>query len=376
MRRGGVLAAVLLAAGCGGMDAKPGGWGAPVTFGTLPGGEQAMLYALCNAHGMEARITDYGGIVTSLLVPDKAGKTADVVLGFDSLAPYLADNPYFGCIVGRYGNRIGQARFTLDGKAYALAANNGANHLHGGVSGFDKKLWRVVRAPKARDQSLALAYTSPDGEEGYPGRLDVTVTYTVTEANELAIDYEAVTDKPTIVNLTHHGYFNLGGHGSGLITGHRLRIRAEKFTPVDAGLIPTGELRPVEGTPFDFRDPVVIGMRIDADDAQLRNGKGYDHNFVLTRAGAGLEPAARVEDPASGRVMEVLTTEPGVQFYSGNFLDGHHVGKGGLRYARRSGLCLETQHYPDSPNRPAFPSVRLDPGRTYRSRTVYRFSAE
>lgn len=347
-----------------------------MTFGTLPGGERAGLYVLRNARGMEARITNYGGTVVSLLVPDKAGRTADVVLGYDSLAPYLADSPYFGCVVGRYGNRIGKARFTLDGKEYALAANNGVNHLHGGVSGFDKKLWRVVREPAAGDQSLALATTSPDGEEGYPGTLDVTVTYSLTDANELAIDYEAVTDEPTVVNLTHHGYFNLGGHASGLITGHLLRLRADRYTPVDEGLIPTGELRPVEGTPFDFREPATIGARIDAADEQIKFGGGYDHNYVLTRLGPGLEPAARVTDPASGRVMEVLTTEPGVQFYSGNFLDGHHVGKGGARYARRSGLCLETQHFPDSPNRPAFPSVRLAPGETYRSRTVYRFSAE
>jgi len=343
------------------------------SFGTLPSGEEIQIYTLKNQNGLEARIMTYGGVVVSLKTPDRSGKLADVVLGFDGLEGYAKGCPYFGAIVGRYGNRIGGAKFTLDGKTYTLAANNGPNHLHGGLVGFDKKVWSVKSAD---DSSVVLALVSPDGEEGYPGTLSVTVTYTVTDANELKIHYEATTDKPTVCNLTNHSYFNLKDAGASPILDHEILINADRFTPVDATLIPTGELRPVEGTPFDFRAAHKIGERIEADNEQLRFGGGYDHNFVLNRTGDGLEPAARVTEPVTGRVMEVLTTEPGVQFYTGNFLDGTLTGKGGVAYQKRSAFCLETQHFPDSPNKPSFPSVTLRPGEKYDTTTVYRFSAE
>lgn len=342
------------------------------SFGKLPSGEEVRIYTLKNANGMEARIMTYGGAVVSLKTPDRDGNMADVVLGFDDLAGYLGDEPYFGALIGRYGNRIGGAKFELDGKLYTLVANDGPNSLHGGKKGFDKVNWKVESAGA---QSLGLSYVSADGEEGYPGQLKVKVTYTLTDHNELRLDYEAVTDKPTVLNLTNHSYFNLKDGGASLILDHVLTLNADRFTPVDKTLIPTGELRPVEGTPFDFRQPTRIGARIDADNEQIRYAGGYDDNWVINRTGDGLIPAATVYEPTTGRVMEVLTTQPGVQFYTGNFLDGTLIGKGGTAYARRSALCLETQHFPDSPNHPKFPSTVLRPGETYSSTTIYRFSA-
>jgi len=343
-------------------------------FGRMPDGQQVELFTLANAHGLRAKIITYGAIVVSLEVPDRTGALADVVLGYDNLQQYLKDSPYFGAIVGRYGNRIARGRFTLDGAEYRLATNDGRNHLHGGIRGFDKVLWKGEPFKEKQAVGVRLTYLSPDGEEGYPGNLNAIVTYRLTNENELRIDYEATTDKPTIVNLTHHSYFNLAGQGSGDILSHLLQINADRFTPVDSELIPTGELRSVDGTPLDFRRPTAIGARIGADDQQLRNGRGYDHNFVLNSGGTSLALAATVYQPTSGRVMEVLTTEPGLQFYSGNFLDGHHVGKGGRAYHYRTGFCLEAQHFPDSPNKPHFPSVVLRPGQTYRQTTIYRFS--
>jgi len=343
------------------------------SFGKTADGTEVSLYTLKNSKGMEAAITNYGGIVVSLKTPDKNGQFADVVLGFDALDGYLKEHPYFGAIVGRYGNRIGGAKFSIAGKEYKLAVNNGPNSLHGGIKGFDKKVW----AAQAEDatNSLILKYSSPDMEEGYPGKLDVQVTYTLTEANELRINYKATTDKETVLNLTNHSYFNLAGQGNGDILNHSIQIMSEKTTPVDATLIPTGELKEVAGTPFDFTAPHKIGERInDAKDEQIKFGGGYDHNFVVDGQAGSLRPAARVTEPTSGRAMEVLTTEPGIQFYTGNFLDGTLTGKGGKVYQKRFGLCLETQHFPDSPNKPQFPSTALKPGQTYLSTTVYRFS--
>ncbi len=345
-------------------------------FGQTQDGLPVDLWTLTNKNGVTVSITNYGGIVTALSVPDRTGAFKDVVLGFDALDGYLKGHPYFGAIIGRYGNRIAKGRFTLNGVEYKLAPNNGENHLHGGVRGFDKAVWSAREAPGPDGPALELTYLSKDGEEGYPGNLSVKVVYTLTDNNELRIDYTATTDKDTIVNLTNHSYFNLAGQGEGDILGHEMTIFADKFTPVDAGLIPTGELRSVEGTPFDFRKPVAIGARINDRDQQLEYGGGYDHNFVLSSGGGALAPAARVYEPVSGRVMEVLTTEPGVQFYTGNFLDGTITGKGGKVYRRRYGFCLETQHFPDSPNKPEFPSVVLRPGEEYRTTTVYRFSAQ
>lgn len=340
-------------------------------FGKTAAGEPAELYTFKNANGAEAAITNYGGRVVSLKVPDRAGTIGDVVLGFDSLDGYLSPNPYFGAIVGRYGNRIAKGRFTLNGAVYKLAQNNGENHLHGGIKGFDKAVWKI-RAADAR--SLELNYLSRDGEEGYPGNLDTTVKYTWTDHNELRIEYSATTDKDTVVNLTNHSYFNLAGQGQGDILGHQVTINADRFTPVDQGLIPAGELRGFAGSPFDFRQPHAIGERIGAADEQLTFGKGYDHNFVLNGAAGTLRVVARVTEPGSGRVMEVLTTQPGMQFYTGNFLDGTLRGKGGKVYRHRYGFCMETQHFPDSPNHPNFPSVVLKPGERYQTTTVYRFS--
>jgi len=367
-------AAALLASCAGGgerpTEAKHGGVQVE-SFGKLPSGEEVRLYTLKNANGMEARIMTYGGVVVSLKTPDRDGNLADVVLGFDDLAGYLGDEPYFGALIGRYGNRIGGAKFALDGKTYTLAVNNGPNALHGGLKGFDKVNWKVESAGA---RSLALSYVSADGEEGYPGELRVKVTYTLTDNNGLRLDYEAVTSKPTVVNLTNHSYFNLKDDGASPILDEVLTLNADRFTPVDETLIPTGELRPVEGTPFDFRQPTVIGARIDADNDQIRYAGGYDDNWVINRTGDGLVKAATVYDPTTGRVMEVLTTQPGVQFYTANFLDGTLTGKGGIVYARRSALCLETQHFPDSPNKPEFPSTVLRPGETYSNTTIYRFS--
>ena len=347
------------------------------SFGKTPDGQPADLFVLTNTNGAEVSITNYGGAVVSLKVPDRGGKLADVVLGYDGIDGYVNDKSYFGALVGRYGNRIGHAQFVLDGKTYTLAKNNGENSLHGGVKGFNKAVWTAKTLSKKDGQSLELSYLSKDGEEGFPGNLKVTVTYTWTDANALKIEYSATTDKKTVVNLTNHSYFNLAGQGNGDILGHLLTIEADKFTPVDSGLIPTGELRDVAGTPFDFRKSTAIGARISQDDEQLKLGGGYDHNFVLRRsAGFNESLAARVVEPTSGRVLEVWTTEPGVQFYTGNFLDGKAAGKGGATYPKRSAFCLETQHFPDSPNQPKFPSVALNPGERYHTTTTYKFSAE
>ena len=342
-------------------------------FGATPSGETVELFTLANAHGMTVRVMTYGGIIVSLEVPDRRGTSGDVVLGYDSLAGYLGHSPYFGAIVGRYGNRIAKGRFTLDGREYRLATNNGPNHLHGGIRGFDKVVWRAEPFDDARGSGVVLSHTSLDGDEGYPGTLTAKVTYTLTDRNELRIDYEATTDRATPVNLTQHSYFNLAGSGN--ILDHELMIAADSFTPVDSTLIPTGAIVPVAGTPFDFRTPHPIGGRIGAADEQLRFGGGYDHNFVLTRADTGLALAARVSDPASGRILEIRTTEPGIQFYSGNFLDGSITGKHGVVYAHRTGFALETQHFPDSPNQPEFPSTILRPGQIYRSTTTWTFAA-
>lgn len=342
-------------------------------FGTTPEGKEAKLFTLRNRNGVEVRATTYGGTIVSLRTPDRNGRLDDIVLGFDRLESYAKESPYFGAIIGRYGNRIARGRFTLDGETYALATNDGPNHLHGGRRGFDKVVWRGEPFEDDTSVGVVFTYRSADGEEGYPGNLDVKVTYTLTDSNRLVFDYEARTDKATPVNLTQHSYFNLKGAGSGDVLGHVLTIAASAYTPVDSTLIPTGEVRPVAGTPFDFRTPTPIGARIDADDVQLRNGRGYDHNFMLDRSGPGLTLAARVLEPTTGRTLEVYTTEPGVQFYSGNFLDGTITGKGGKVYGHRSGFCLETQHFPDSPNQPSFPSTILRPGEVYRSRTVLVF---
>ncbi|HWZ28116.1 MAG TPA: galactose-1-epimerase [Gemmatimonadales bacterium] len=331
-------------------------------------------YTLTNAGGMRVKVLTYGGIIQSIEVPDSHGRLGDVVLGFDSLDGYRKDSPYFGAIVGRYANRIARGKFTLDGKEYTLAVNNGVNALHGGIKGFDKVVWSAEPFQKGDSAGVTLSYVSPDGEEGYPGTLRVTVQYTLTGANELVVDYEATTDRATPINLSQHTYFNLSAGQSSDILGHVLTIDASRYTPVDSTLIPTGALAPVAGTPFDFRAPMAIGARIGNDDPQLRIAGGYDHNFVLN-GGAGGTPAhaARVVDPGSGRTLDVFTDQPGLQFYSGNFLDGTILGKGGKTYARRGGFCLETQHFPDSPNHPGFPGTILRPGATYRTRTVYRF---
>ena len=369
-----VFTGVALLVLCGAMvvsgQSKRGVMRAP--FGKTRDGKAVEIYTLTNAHGLEMRVITYGGIITSLKVPDRAGHLDDVVLGFDTLDGYLKDSPYFGAIVGRYGNRIAKGQFTLNGATYKLATNNGPNHLHGGVKGFDKVIWNGVPGDSADGVSVTLTRTSPDGEEGYPGNLQASVRYTLTDKNELAIDYRATTDKATPVNLTQHSYFNLAAD-SGDILGHELTIHASRYTPVDTTLIPTGELAPVQGTPFDFQKATAIGARIATDDAQLKNGGGYDHNWALDRGGSGLQPAARLVDPKSGRTLDVATTEPGLQFYSGNFLDGSITGKGGRVYKRRTGLCLETQHFPDSPNHPSFPSTILQPGQTYSSKTVFTF---
>lgn len=340
-------------------------------FGKTADGQSVSLYTLKNKNGIEAAITNYGGIVVSLKTPDRNGKLDDIVLGFDSLDGYLKTQPYFGALIGRYGNRIANGRFKLDGVEYKLAQNNGPNALHGGLKGFDKQVWTVK---DAGPQHLTLTYTSKDGEEGYPGNLSVEVKYTLTDENELRIDYAATTDKATVANITNHSYFNLAGQSSGDVLGHSVELKAAKFTPVDKTLIPTGELKPVAGTPFDFTAPHKIGERINAKDQQIEFGGGYDHNFVVDGEMGTLRLAARVTEESSGRGMEVLTTEPGVQFYTGNFLDGTLTGKGGKAYQKRFGFCLETQHFPDSPNKPAFPSAVLKPGETYRSTTVYRFT--
>ena len=344
-------------------------------FGTLPDGRPVRRFVLRNGD-VEVEAIEYGAIITRLLVPDHRGERGDVVLGFDTLDGYLGESPYFGAVVGRYANRIANGRFTLDGMRYQLACNDGANHLHGGVRGFDKVLWRGTPASDDAMPGVSFTYESADGEEGYPGALSVRVTYRLTTEGALHVRYHATTSRPTILNLTQHSYFNLGA-SAGDVLGHEVMVNASRFTPVDAGLIPTGELRAVDGTPFDFRAPVQIGARIADTDRQLELAGGYDHNFVLNREDDdSLVLAARVVEPRSRRPLEVHTTEPGVQLYSGNFLDGTIVGKGGRGYAHRTGFCLETQHFPDSPNHPAFPSVVLRPDQQYESASVYVFGVE
>ena len=349
-------------------------------WGQMPDGRPVHLYTLKNNAGMTMQVSDYGCIITSLTAPDKNGKLTDIVLGYDKLADYVKATPYFGAVVGRYGNRIAHGKFTLDGKTYKLATNNDPGgipcHLHGGEVGLDKVLWDAQGITGPDAVGVRFHYLSRDGEEGYPGNLDITMHYWLTNENELRIEYKATTDQATPVNITHHSYFNLGGHAGGTILDHELMLAADKTTPVDAGLIPTGELKPVKGTPFDFTKPTAIGKRVNEDDEQLKFGLGYDHNFVLSRWDGKLRLAATVYEPKSGRFMEVLTTEPAVQFYCGNFLDGTNVGKGGHAYQYRTGFCLETQHYPDSPNHPEFPSTILRPGEEYRHTTVYRFAAK
>lgn len=342
-------------------------------FGRTAEGIPVDLFTLSNRNGMEAKITNYGGIVVSVKVPDRNGKLEDVVLGYDTLEGYLKDNrPYFGAIIGRYANRIAKGRFTLDGREYRLAQNDGENHLHGGIKGFDKVVWKASAVRTRQGVGVRLTYRSRDGDEGYPGTVSVTVTYTLTDTNEVRIDYLATTTKKTILNLTNHSYFNLAGTGD--VLEHRLWINADLFTPVDRTLIPTGEIRSVKGTPLDFTQPTPIGARIEQEDEQLLFGHGYDHNWVLNKSDVSLTLAARVEEPRTGRVLEVYTTEPGLQFYSGNFLDGSITGKANRVYGRRAGFCLEAQHFPDSPNKPHFPSVVLAPGQHYRQTTVYKFS--
>ena len=343
-------------------------------FGTTEEGQPVDLYTMTNSHGVEVRAMNYGGIIVSLRVPDKAGKLQDIVLGLDNFNGYLHNKPHFGGIIGRYANRIANGQFILEGVEYHLAKNNGVNSLHGGLKGFDAVLWQASPCENKEGGGVIFTYTSRDREEGYPGNLKTRVTYILSDKNELTIDYEATTDKATPVNLTQHSYFNLAGDGNGDILGHVLMLNADHFTPVDKNLIPTGELRPVKGTPLDFTKPTAIGARINDNYQQLALGNGYDHNFVIN--GEGLRLAARVHEPTSGRVLEVYTTEPGVQLYSGNFLDGTIIGKRGHAYKPREGFALETQHFPDSPNHPQFPSTILRPGETFHSRTVFKFSVE
>jgi len=338
------------------------------SFGKTPDGKQIDLYTLTNTNGLRARIMNYGAILVSLEVPDRDGNLADITLGFDKLDGYLGVHPYFGAIVGRYANRIGKAAFKLDGVEYKLAANNGENHLHGGIKGFDKVVWRLEDlGVKGAGAVVKMSYISEDGEEGYPGNLACSVTYTLTQDDKLEISYDAETDKKTVINLTNHSYFNLAGQGTGDILGHEMMINADKYTVVDEGLIPTGENRNVKNTPMDFTAPMTIGSRI----GQVEGG--YDHNYVLKSGGGTLALAAKVHEPTSGRIMEIHTDQPGVQFYTGNFLDGSVTGKAGKVYQKNYGFCLETQHFPDSPNKPDFPTVVLHPGQKYSTVTVLRF---
>ncbi len=343
-------------------------------FGQTKDGVPVSLYTLRNINGMEVAICNYGGIVVFIKVPDRDGRLGDVVLGYDKLADYIKDSPYFGAMIGRYGNRIAKGKFKLNGKEYTLAINNGPNALHGGLKGFDKVVWNARILASAEGPAVELRYTSKDGEEGYPGILAVSAVYTLTQDNALKLEYTAITDKDTIVNLTQHSYFNLAGKGD--ILNHVVMIPADKFTPVDSTLIPTGELRSVEGTPFDFRTPTPIGARINQDNEQLKFGNGYDHNWVINKPLGELGLMARVYEPTTGRVLEVLSTEPGLQFYSGNFLDGKNTGKGGWVYQFRNGFCMEPQHFPDSPNHPNFPSVVLKPGQVYRNTIIFKFSVQ
>ncbi|HUA39802.1 MAG TPA: aldose epimerase family protein [Candidatus Sulfopaludibacter sp.] len=341
-------------------------------FGKTADGRVVAIYTLRNRNGMEARITNYGGILVSLTAPDRAGKFADVVLGHDRLDDYLKGASYFGALVGRYANRIGGAKFTLNGRTYQLAPNNGAHSLHGGAKGFDKVVWEANTGRSAEGPVLELAYFSKHGEEGYPGNLKVKAAYRLTDKNELRLDLTATTDAPTLCNLTGHSYFNLAGQGD--VLAHEVYLNAGRFTPVDAGLIPTGELKPVDGTPFDFRNPTAIGARIQTDDPQLKFAKGYDQNFVIDKPPGQLGLHGRVSEPTSGRVLEVFSTEPGVQLYTSNHFDGSIIGKGGRAYPRYGAFCLEPQHFPDSPNQPGFPPAVLEPGRIYHNTILYKFS--
>ena len=344
------------------------------SYGKTAAGENVDLYTLRNAKGVEAKITNFGGILVSFKVPDRNGKFDDVVLGFNDLGSYLKPHPYFGALIGRYGNRIAKGRFTLNGVEYKLAVNNGENHLHGGIKGFDKVVWTGKEMRTKIGPAVVLTYLSKDGEEGYPGNLNVRVVYTLTNNDELKIEYSATTDKDTVTNLTHHSYFNLAGEGNGDILNHLVTINANSFVPTDAGSIPLGELRKVAGTPFDFLKATAIGARINQDEEQLKFGNGYDHTWVINGRPGALRLAAQAYEPTSGRRMQVWTTEPGMQFYTGNFLDGTLTGKAGKIYQRRYGFCFETQHYPDSPNQPSFPTTTLKKGATYRSTTIYKFS--
>jgi aldose 1-epimerase len=372
--RGGMIAVGLVLLSLSGLRAESKMEKRP--FGQLADGQAIELYTLTNAHGMQVAITNYGATVVELKVPGRQGKLDDVALGYDNVDGYVAGKAYFGVTVGRYGNRIGHAKFALNGTTYQLAKNDGDNTLHGGKIGFNKKVWQAREVPSKQGQALELSYVSPDGEEGYPGTLRATVTFTLPrDRDALVIDYHATADKDTVVNLTNHTYFNLSGEGHGDILKHQVELEASHFTPVDETLIPTGEIRATKGTPLDFTKPFEIGARIGDNDTQMKFGKGYDHNWVLDQGGKGsLVEAAVVFDPQSGRELKVYTTEPGIQFYSGNFLDGSEHGKGGKAYGYRNGFCLETQHFPDSPNKPAFPSTELKPGKEYRSTTEYRFS--
>jgi aldose 1-epimerase len=343
-------------------------------FGKTADGASVDIFTLRNKKGAEARILNYGGIVVSLTMPDRNGQMGDVTLGYDNLESYLKDSPFFGALVGRYGNRIARGKFTLNGKEYTLAINNGPNALHGGIKGFDKVIWEARTLPTTEGPALELRYVSKDGEEGYPGNLSVTAVYTLTENNALKIQYSASTDQETILNLTHHSYFNLAGKGD--VLNYQVMIPADTFTPVDSTLIPTGELKPVEGTPFDFRKPTAIGARIDQDDEQLKFGGGYDHNWVIKKPLGKLGLMARVYDPASGRVLEVLSTEPGLQFYTANHLAAKIPGKGGWMYKARNAFCMEPEHYPDSPNHPDFPSVVLKPNEVFENTIIYKFSVQ
>lgn len=371
----------LVAAGCGStnpntqdsMETSPRLTKGP--FGRTADGQVIELITLRNAKKTEIRFITYGGIVLSIKTADRDGALDDITLGYDTAEPYFKNSTYFGAIIGRYANRIAKAKFSLDGATYSLPANNGVNSLHGG-KGWDQALWAVDEFQRADGVGAVLTLTSPDGDQGYPGAVKAKVTYTLTEANEFKVSYEATTSKTTVINLTQHTYFNLAGSKANDILGHIMMINADRYTPVDDTLIPTGELAKVDGTPFDFRKETVIGERINAKDQQIERGKGYDHNWVLNRTGAGLEHAAHVIDPITGRMLEITTTEPGIQFYSGNFLDGTIKGKGGKTYVHRGGFCLETQHYPDSPNQPSFPTTTLKPGETYRSETVFKFGVK
>ncbi|HEX5070597.1 MAG TPA: aldose epimerase family protein [Vicinamibacterales bacterium] len=375
------LTASTLAAACGGgQSSEPVQTPNPkltmAPFDRTPDNQVVDLITLRNSNGIELTVLTYGGVIKTLRTPDRTGALDDIVLGFDDLPSYLTKSPYFGCLIGRYGNRIAKGRFTLDGTAYTLATNNETNHLHGGNKGWDKAVWKFDTFNNASGVGVVLTHTSPDGDEGYPGEVKAKVTYTLTDQDSLIVDYEATTDKATVINLTQHSYFNLAGTKANDILDHELMLNAGQYTPVDPTLIPTGDIAAVEGTPFDFRTSTPIGARINDKNEQLARGKGYDHNWVLTRTGAGLSEAAKVYEPTTGRTLTISTTEPGIQFYSGNFLDGTLTGKGGRVYPHRSGFCLETQHYPDSPNHPNFPSTVLRPGETYKTQTVFTFGVQ